>query len=184
MRYLSPKFLLILFIPRFIVAEINAGDFTQYVLDFQKAYEENQSVVDLNDPNKVKSLAIAKLTVRYAGPRDKKADPNEIGHCEWVNSIPTVVLDPIEWNKDEKRKEMVIFHEFGHCVLDRRHCEGISPEGYPNSIMAKVSFDPATYYSNKKYYLQELFWTGLHRCGIEQTDFEEKINEISRKLRE
>lgn len=171
------KLLLLCLLPKFVVGEINAGDFTRYVLDFQKAYQENQSIVDLN--NQSKSLAISKLTVRYG----KKIYSDEIGHCEWVNEIPTVVLDPIEWNKDEKRKEMVMFHEFGHCVLNRPHCEGKNSEGIPNSIMAKVSFDPKIYEANKLYYLQELFWPGPYHCGKEETDFEEKMSEMVRKLK-
>lgn len=174
--------LLTFLLPLSIRAEVNVGEFKQYVLDFQKAYEENQSLVDLKNPNSVKSLSIAKLTVKFMDRGDKKADPNELGHCEWVRGVPTVVIDPVAWNENKKRRELVIFHEFGHCVLDREHCEGTNPEGYPNSVMAMISFDPDIYNSHKQYYLQELFWTGPHHCGKPQTEFEEQMNRMTKEI--
>lgn len=41
----------------------------------------------------------------------------------------------------DTEKELVIFHELGHCVLNREHDMSLNAKGYPNSYMYTGSVD-------------------------------------------
>lgn len=74
---------------------------------------------------------------------------------------PTIVVDFGYWSgtSDNDREELM-YHEFGHCVLGRRHLEGEymnGGNGIPLSIMASLHFDGMTYFLNHEYYMVELF---------------------------
>jgi hypothetical protein len=140
------------------LAEVNANEFSQYVTQFQEA---SKQYGPLNLQDRGKFVKISKLTVKFG-----KKEENELGRCEWANGVPTVVMDYEAWNEKPDRQEMVIFHEFGHCVLDRDHCEGVNRDGIPKSIMAAVNFDSAIYYANRDYYLSELFFDPKKKCEV------------------
>jgi hypothetical protein len=59
------------------------------------------------------------------------------------------------------RKEVLLFHELGHCVLDRDHRNDFLPNTEQASVMNQVLPHPVTYTGNTQYYLQELFTVGL-----------------------
>ncbi|MGR3810703.1 hypothetical protein [Jiulongibacter sp. NS-SX5] len=79
------------------------------------------------------------------------------------------------WNsKHFLNKEALIFHELGHCLLDRDHKEDLFPSGDPVSLMTKVlngPYQPCVYVfgddeyikqcnrtTRRDYYLDELFY--------------------------
>ena len=68
-----------------------------------------------------------------------------------------VEIDPIFWQEaTDTEKEVLIFHELGHCVLNRDHDEDIILEyEIPKSIMYPVIFD-SPYKNNRSYYVDEL----------------------------
>jgi hypothetical protein len=68
-----------------------------------------------------------------------------------------VEIDPIFWQEaTDTEKEVLIFHELGHCVLNRDHDESIIAEyEIPKSIMYPVIFD-SPYKNNRRYYVDEL----------------------------
>lgn len=146
------------------LAEIDAGEFSAYVHEFQNAAKKYGPITDLKTW-KSSEISISHLRVRFSRPGDIRPE-GELAYCEWQDDVPTVVIDRDSWGiDDQKKNKMVMFHELGHCVLDREHCEGMNIEGYPNSLMASQVFDPTIYYAHEDYYLQELFWTGPHSCG-------------------
>jgi hypothetical protein len=58
-------------------------------------------------------------------------------------------------------KEQLLFHELGHCVLNRGHRNDLGQVGIyfnvPMSIMYYMAFGETAYYqANRTYYLQEL----------------------------
>lgn len=76
-------------------------------------------------------------------------------------------------------REKVIFHELGHCLLDREHNFDILPGGLPRSIMRITKhFTYEFMTSYRKYYLDELFnpataepcWIRPLGCEQKQTD--------------
>lgn len=56
-------------------------------------------------------------------------------------------------------KEMLVFHELGHCMLNRDHIELKNKYGISLSIMAANDFpDDYFYMENRAHYLSELFY--------------------------
>lgn len=74
-----------------------------------------------------------------------------------------VVVDPSDWAKlDDDQKEVLIFHELGHCVLTQGHRAGVIPDGSgcPASIMSPYLFLGYCYKWHRDYYIHELFTGG------------------------
>lgn len=68
-----------------------------------------------------------------------------------------IEIDPVFWEEaNDTEREVLIFHELGHCVLNRDHVEDIiEPYELPKSIMYPVIFDSA-YSDHRNYYVNEL----------------------------
>ncbi len=71
-----------------------------------------------------------------------------------------ITIDLAFWNRfNDNIREMIVFHELGHCVLRRDHREGQLQDGRCISIMRSGSefcrdaYTPST----KAYYISELF---------------------------
>jgi len=60
-----------------------------------------------------------------------------IGQCAHNDTKPnTVIIDQIYWNTaTDLEKEFVVFHELGHCVLNREHTDASDNQGDCISIM-------------------------------------------------
>lgn len=86
---------------------------------------------------------------------------NVAGSCTYGTFTPgSIVIDLNFWNNSSGfAKEMVVFHELGHCFLHRGHEEGAFGNGVCRSIMrsgVEGCFD--NYRSETRdYYLDELF---------------------------
>jgi hypothetical protein len=100
------------------------------------------------------------LTIEFGHTRTTES-PNRIGYCVFSN--PRLIVIDIGFYKSAKdyEKEALIFHELGHCVLNRPHldkCELTFQDSciFPSSLMSSVLHMTA-YKLNKDYYLQELF---------------------------
>ncbi len=98
-------------------------------------------------------------------------------HCVLSNSRPSsggdeVVINPTAWNAYSKQflpeREIVVFHELGHCLLGLEHeqgtlelCDERNHFYYPQaplSIMKSDAFvDPSLYADLRTYYVDQLF---------------------------
>jgi hypothetical protein len=86
---------------------------------------------------------------------------NVAGMCNHNSNKPNViVIDVGIWEKaDELIKEYIMFHELGHCFLNRGHLEGRDADGNCISMMqsgtsgCKVNYTEVT----REDYLDELF---------------------------
>jgi hypothetical protein len=60
---------------------------------------------------------------------------------------------------DETRREVLIFHELAHCVLDAEHDITVDDDGVPASLMYPMIKDSliSSYKKNRKKYLDKLF---------------------------
>lgn len=90
-------------------------------------FEANERDVNLT----IDSLGI---TVQF----ENISDPSVIGRCRrddnGVNE--SIAVDPIYWKlATELEKEYVMFHELGHCVLNRSHTTESDPSNICLSIM-------------------------------------------------
>ena len=71
-----------------------------------------------------------------------------------------ITIDQSFWDRASPLlREMVIFHELGHCILGRGHSEDQFDNGICRSIMRSGLVDCIDAYSatNRPYYIEELF---------------------------
>ncbi len=105
------------------------GPIDEDLLPFVEAFifEANERGIDLH----IDSLDI-EVNFQNIG------DPNVLGRCNRDQSGNglAINIDPVYWKlASELRKEYVMFHELGHCVLDRDHTSASTPSGACLSIM-------------------------------------------------
>lgn len=84
------------------------------------------------------------------------------GQCSRPNNLTNdIVIDEtfILGNASDLLKELVVFHELGHCFLQREHREDSYPTGACISIMRSGNEDCRDNYSSafRSVYLDELF---------------------------
>ncbi len=88
-------------------------------------------------------------------------EQNVAGVCYTHSHAPgRIEIDaPYYHSMPDLRREYVVFHELGHCVLGRAHAEAQYPNGTCRSIMASGTGQCIERYtlSNRSRYLDELF---------------------------
>ncbi len=92
----------------------------------------------------------------FGGGDQTKAQP--IAYCTPGNN--QIKINNIYWDMmNDVAKEQVLFHELGHCMLQRDHREDTHPDGRKKSIMSarKRWVKNDTYVVHRKEYLDELF---------------------------
>lgn len=124
------------------VLELN--EFSNYVTEFEAVSN------DVGQPVKVDNLVIKFGDL---------ANSQHRGLCE-INGTdtPTVTIDYDAWQSmDEDKRESVVFHELGHCVLRRIHKGGMDTDGDPISMMYPYTLDSSVYVQKEEAYHNELF---------------------------
>lgn len=94
------------------------------------------------------------------------AEDRAVGTCSyWGDGSRLVRIDLRRWfTLSDTQKELVIYHELGHCSLNQPHDEEETEfqnvKGkWPKSIMRSFIFDPIealVYKTNRNYYILEL----------------------------
>lgn len=88
-------------------------------------------------------------------------EDNVAGQCSYGSNHPSqIVIDAEFWNvASDILKEMVVFHELGHCFLHRGHEEGVFSNGTCQSIMRSGVEGCFDNYNGqtREYYVDELF---------------------------
>lgn len=87
---------------------------------------------------------------------------NVVGQC-WYgrHGSNEILIDQAYWQRASNlNREFVVFHELGHCYLDRDHAEASTTNGTCLSIMASGTGDCYNRYgaSTREAYLDELFF--------------------------
>ena len=82
-----------------------------------------------------------------------------IGMCRMTSSgNNSVQFSASAWNKgSEIFKEMLVFHELGHCLLGRGHKNSRHSDGRPESLMNSYIFNERLYLPSRDQYLKELY---------------------------
>lgn len=87
-------------------------------------------------------------------------DSPSAGMCySWSNGHREIDIDQEEFEyMDEYEQEILVFHELGHCILNRGHDDTDYAGDWigPNSIMNPYIFSGETYFEHRKYYRDEL----------------------------
>lgn len=78
-----------------------------------------------------------------------------VAYCQ--RDTKQIVVNKDSWdNYSEIKKEIVIFHELGHCLLDKDH-DNHEHKGEKLSIMHERILNPSFYDEYREHYLDELF---------------------------
>jgi hypothetical protein len=83
---------------------------------------------------------------------------DEMGVClQETGTTPVIQISQPLWDSlDTDGQQELLFHELGHCVLNRVH-DTAQNNGVPVSVMSPVFFGSTLYDANKAQYLHELF---------------------------
>lgn len=110
----------------------------------------------------LRGIEVDYVAANIEGLTQEIAQPNVLGQCFRNEEKPRkVVVDINYWNSSsEYEKQFLIFHELGHCFLDRAHDDSVNPANNQcRSIMH--STPQACPFSltegNREAYLDELF---------------------------
>ncbi|MEM7658621.1 MAG: hypothetical protein AAF399_21025 [Bacteroidota bacterium] len=87
------------------------------------------------------------------------------GLCTFASEsspTPHIRLDTtsFNWRNNEFHRELLVFHELGHCILNRLHRDDELPNGNFTSIMRSTGeqlYGGNLNYFKREYYLDELF---------------------------
>lgn len=83
------------------------------------------------------------------------------GQCQtFEGGLNAVIISPSYWETiNSTQREFLIYHELGHCALDREHLDESSSNGACKSIMTSGSNVCRLNYNSrtKEDYLEELF---------------------------
>jgi hypothetical protein len=112
-------------------------------------------------------VKIENLIVKFAPVEETYEGTTAFGVCHYGDT-PTVVIDLEHWDRItiDDEHEILIFHELGHCLLNRQHlmnqrADPDSSTGYaPLSIMYPSSLNSGSYEERKQDYQWELFHPG------------------------
>jgi hypothetical protein len=84
-----------------------------------------------------------------------------VGTCMvWSNNNWDVTINKNYWDSiGYASRELLLFHELGHCLHHFPHRNGKLNDGMPASVMYPSMFSSDYYYSFIDYYMEELFET-------------------------
>ena len=92
---------------------------------------------------------------------EKLNNSQAVGLCTYnVNQPNTIKIDASYWNRaNDSRREKIVFHELGHCLLGRTHNDDADTKGICLSIMRSGTGGCLDFYDNdhRANYLDELF---------------------------
>ena len=130
------------------------GAFKEHVDRFKIAHQRSTGrLVDVSNiiikPVRMNKASRSERVVLYKN--------ETIAFCMPSNTLPAIYIDVNAWKRlPDLLREELIFHELGHCVLRRPHCD-YSFQGLPVSIMRSYLV-PMEYYSRyREHYHNELF---------------------------
>ena len=85
----------------------------------------------------LRGVTIDLVALRVSGDVRLIGTINVIGQCVHTEKEPnTVIVDVIYWNSaNDLEKEFLIFHELGHCALNRDHIDDSDGNGDCVSMM-------------------------------------------------
>ena len=113
------------------------------------------------DEAAARGIDIDLATVGISGEVENLHDGNTIGRCQYGRYIDNhVTIDKKFWNRSSNlAREMVVFHELGHCFLGRDHREDAFRTGQCQSIMRSGTCCCRDGYNatTRSYYVDELF---------------------------
>jgi len=137
-------------------SELSSGSAT-YPLADQRLWSHFQN---FEQEAKKRGYTIDLRKMEITGSITEIAEEGVAGTCRYGQYTHAVTVDQSYWNNvGSLRREMVVFHELGHCALFLGHSENANDENLCLSIMNSGTSGCSVAYSsvNREYYLDELF---------------------------
>lgn len=128
-------------------------DFVQYLERFEYflGYKIDDIVIVYGDTTATLPSAIGTCTSQKILNSDLRG--------QRIKRTPIIKIKRNFWNKsDIPTRELLMFHELGHCILNRGH-RTVKGSTFPVSIMEPVIFSSFVYVKDYSYYISELFGT-------------------------
>lgn len=127
-------------------------DHMVYFEIFEREAERNGVIVH----NRLKKIKVKFAKDLGTTDSDKR---NIIGLCEYHDDGENIVSFKIkDWNEGNGDfRESLVFHELGHCVLYRDHCDAKISEEVPVSNMHPTLPYPHDWAYRRKHYIKETF---------------------------
>jgi len=107
-----------------------------------------------------RGYSINLINLEITGAIERISEDGVAGTCQYGNHIHHVTIDRDFWNNSSALgREMVVFHELGHCALNQGHREAEDNNGSCLSIMNSGTSGCRVRYTNanRDFYLDELF---------------------------
>ncbi len=107
-----------------------------------------------------RGINIDLVVLEVTGVIENISENNVAGTCQYGQHIHHVTIDQNYWNRSSAfSREMVVYHELGHCALYQGHRELEDTNGHCLSIMNSGTSGCRVLYNeaNRDYYLDELF---------------------------
>lgn len=83
---------------------------------------------------------------------------NVIGVCKKRGNDRNIEIDGDWWSTaSDLDREILIFHELGHCVLDQGHRDFQLPDGCGGSVMGTYHIGAYCYDLHYDHYIEEMF---------------------------
>jgi len=137
-----------------LIADVTVNQLIESFITQEKAHAEitnlsNIAGVEINSKN---------IEVVFTS----NLDASIAGRCRSRNGKGvSVYLNTQSWGwLSDLGRELLLFHELGHCILRRKHRDETIQVGQiliPASIMNHEAFDENIYKEFKQYFLEELF---------------------------
>ena len=152
-----------------LVFVVGCGGGIEVEEEFQSHYDHFIAEAKRIAPDKELEFRSIKIKFGPVTPAEGYTEEETLGGCEirairddgsiyWGN---TILINSVVWEKlSETQREVVIFHELGHCLLGRTHEDGLIVKYRTRvfkSIMNKNIIHESTYSKYKDYYMSELF---------------------------
>ncbi len=132
--------------------------------DLPKYYRDsnlNKLYISFKKAAKDNGWQISRMPVTMVfGKTKSKEHPHAIAWCSVNSGRLYIVVEPNFWNEATiYDREAVVYHELGHCFLDRDHCDYRYKDKHKASIMAAnfETGDSTDYKERHDEYVKELF---------------------------
>lgn len=142
---------------------------SSHVLSIDPAIKPHFDVFLTEGRSRGRNLNIDHLVMKFVNYDEFSKGSVVIAQCHYAlgDKAAIIMVDRDWWNwAAPETREQVIFHELGHCVLDRRgHIDDsvhYAGEIIPRSIMTTMLFSDYYYLKFRKYYIDELFAGSNH----------------------
>lgn len=116
----------------------------------------NASLISFEDSHSQykTDFAIYQFETEVVNAQDKV----RVGVCiKYYSGKREILINETAWNEfSDVKKEILIFHELGHCALDREHDDSLY-NNYKTSLMNSILIDENLYYNYTNNYIDELF---------------------------